>query len=408
MQKSVAMISYHTCPLASIEGKETGGMNVYVLELSKKLASLGIKIDIYTRAQDDSDNQVVNFDDNLRIIHLTAGPKSHIDKKELINFIPEFVSNFEKFTAKENIDYQILHCHYYLSGLIGLELQKKKNIPIIQTFHTLALMKNLVARSLNEQETNQRVEAEKLLVQKVQKIIAPSESDMNYLRYLYNSDPKKISVITPGVNTKIFKPINKNNAKEKVGANENHKIILFVGRIEPLKGIDSLMFAMKILTTRNPSLPVCLWIVGGDISQAKTSSKELQRLESLQATLGLNTYVKFVGQKDQTQLPFYYNAADIVVMPSHYESFGMATLESMACGTPVITTNVSGISTLLDDKHKSLITSAHNPLLLASDIEELLLNEKLLKDVSKGLSQQVQDLDWKTIAQKVIALYDKI
>lgn len=408
MQKNIAMISYHTCPLASVEGKQSGGMNVYVLELSKKLAEFGIKVDIYTRIQDANDNPIVQISENLRVIHLKAGPKSHISKKETFNFIQEFVRSFENLVETEGLYYDLLHCHYYLSGLIGLEIQKKNYIPIVQIFHTLALMKNLVARNTEEQETNVRIEAERLLVRKVQKIITPSESELCYLRFLYDAHIDNLSVITPGVDTTIFKPTDKELAKQKVGADLNHKIILFVGRIEPLKGIDSLIYAIKILTNKNPSLQICLWIVGGDISQLPNSSAEIQRLEALRSILDLKTIVKFVGQKDQTHLPDYYNAAEIVVMPSHYESFGMSALESMACGTPVITTNVSGVSTLLDDKHKSLITSAHNPLLLAENMEILLTDNSYLKNMSAGLSEKVQDLDWKNVAQRTINLYDTL
>lgn len=411
MQKRIAMISFHTCPLASEEGKETGGMNVYVLELSRQLAQNGFFVDIFTRSQDQKNKKIVTLTPTLRVIHIPAGPEKIIAKKNLGEYIPEFATNIFSFIQEENLTYNILHCHYYLSGLAGIDINKilPHPLPIIMTFHTLALMKNLVARNEMEKEEKERIDAEFLLIQHAQKIIAPSSSDKEYLIYLYNAPKEKIALITPGVDTSVFKPMDKITAKAAIKANKDDNIILFVGRIEPLKGIDVLMYAMKILREKNPSVSFYLWIVGGDVSQKKQLwSKELQKLEKLRHLLQMKTLVHFVGQEPQSRLPFYYNAAEVVVMPSHYESFGMAALEAMACGVPVITTNVSGIASLLDETHDSLITSANNPLLLASQIEALVTNQEKHTKVSKEVYEKVQDLDWKYIAQKVSALYNNL
>jgi D-inositol-3-phosphate glycosyltransferase len=406
----IAMISYHTCPLASQEGKETGGMNVYVLELSKELARSGHQVDIFTRCQDENNPLIVEVEENLRVIHLSAGPFS-ISKKEMFQYIQEFVGNFDRFVQEHKLSYDVLHCHYYLSGLIGLEIQKKfsKKIPLIMTFHTLALMKNLVARDELEHEEKERIDAEFLLTQKADKIIAPSETDMNYLQYLYQAQTDKTVVIPPGVDTELFRPLDKMEAKKFIGAEADHKIVLFAGRIEPLKGIDGLIYAMKILTQKHSDCEICLWIVGGDISQHPSLwSKELKKLEKLRRTLRITTSVKFVGQRPQSELPYYYNAAEVVVMPSHYESFGMAAAEAMACGVPVITTNVAGVTSFLDEKHRALVTSVNNPLLLASQIEQTLIEPELHKKISQEVVQKIQDLKWSNIAQKVSQVYQEL
>lgn len=410
-RKRLAMVSYHTCPLASVEGKETGGMNVYVLELSRELAKKGFIVDIYTRAQDSKQPRVVQIAQRLRLIHVSAGPQQYLAKKTIIPFVPEFVDGMVDFIKKENLSYDILHCHYYLSGVAGLLLMKKlqKDIPLIVTFHTLALMKNLVARDELEREDKTRIDAEVKLVQKADKIVAASESDKEYLVHLYDCPPEKILVVNPGVDTSVFKPINKEKARKAIGAGSIDKLILFVGRIEPLKGIDVLLYAVKILLEKNPGLNICLWIVGGDVSQKRSMwSRELQKLEKLRKTLNIATIVRFVGRQPQKKLPYYYAASDLVVLASHYESFGLTALEAMATGTPVITTNVTGIASLFDEKHQKLITSANNPLELAEKMEHLLIDEKAHQQMSMAVYQRVQDLGWENISEDIITLYNSI
>lgn len=402
------MISYHTCPLASEEGKETGGMNVYVLELSKALVAQGHKVDMFTRCSHVSNPHIVIIQPNLRLIHVKAGPSENVPKKKLIVYIPEFANAMQQFSISENSHYDVYHCHYYLSGLIGLELNKGQSVrtPLIMSFHTLALMKNLVARDELEKEEIVRITAETLLTEQVDYMIVPSVSEMNYLEYLYHAIPSKITVIPPGVDTNLFKPGDKNMAKDKIGAQKDENIILFVGRIEPLKGLDMLLYAMKVLVVKHPEIKACLWIVGGDVSQKQEAwSKQLKMLQQIREVLGITTLVKFVGQKTQHELPDYYNASEMVVMPSHYESFGMVSLEAMACGVPVITTNVAGISQLIDKTHASLITSVNNPLLLETQIKYLLTDSKSHAQISQELLSKARELDWSKVVKKIIAVY---
>jgi D-inositol-3-phosphate glycosyltransferase len=196
---------------------------------------------------------------------------------------------------------------------------------------------------------------------------------------------------------------------QKIGVNNGVKRVMFVGRIEPLKGIDSLLYALKIMTKRQPELAIELWVVGGDVSQPVESwSQELRKLERVRRQLGLEAQVKFMGQQTQELLPYYFQVADVVVMPSHYESFGMVALEAMACGVPVITTNVAGISDILDDHHKDLLTTVNNPLLLAKQIEKLLADPQYHAHVSRLVRERVQDLSWTNIAARIKTYYQKL
>lgn len=385
----IAVISYHTCPLSDEEDPEFGGLNTYVLELSKALAKRNIVVDIFTRSVDPKSPTIVNVSENLRVIHLK----------------PDFL---ESFYAFGEINYDLISAHYYLSGLIGLEIKNKLKAPLIVTFHTLALMKNLVARGEDENGDIKRLETELLLVQKADKIIATSEADFEYIHTLYNCPREKISVLIPGVDLNIFRPIDKEVAKKKIGVGPNHKLILFVGRIDPLKGIDVLLYAIKIIIQKYLSLNVCLWIVGArNIEDRRKWSKELKRLTEIKRVLEITSQVKFVGKKSKEELPFYYNSAEVVIMPSQYESFGIAALEAMACGVPVITTDVTGISGLLDKEHSLLLTSANNPIMLSRKIKHLMTNNTEREKISKQLLDRVQGLSWENQAEKFIQIVSK-
>lgn len=402
--KRLAVISYHTCPLSDETDAEIGGMNIYVLELSKALAKKGIYLDIFTRSQDSKSPRIVSVNDHVRVIHIPAGPQAPLSKKAIEQFIPNFLEHFYAFIAKEKVSYHIVACHYYLSGIIGKDIKNTLKIPLIMTFHTLGLMKNLVARSDEERESKERIETELQLVKDSDLVVATSETDAQYIQYLYDGNPKKIVILTPGVNLALFNPGNKIEAKRIIGAKTDEKLILFVGRIEPLKGVDVLLYALKIFLASHPTHNVCVWIVGGDISHDTSEwPKELKKLSELRELLGIHTSVKFVGRKEQEELPIYYNAADLMVMPSHYESFGITAVESMACGVPVITTDVTGVSKLIDKKHSILITSANNPIGLAERITALLCNEKEYAQVSKSVAKSVGDLSWDNAADQFVS-----
>lgn len=412
-QKSVALISYHTCPLASEEGKETGGMNVYVLELAKALGSIGWQVDIYTRKQDPSNAAKVCITPSVTLYHVEAGPAANLTKLEMRDHIGTFTDNVWQIWQQEQKKYRVVHAHYYLSGLIAQQLQLRSQtqsiqLPLVITYHTMALLKNLVARSDSEREDSVRLEAEFQLAQHAQAIITPSEVESDYVATLLGAQPDRVHVVPPGVNLSIFHPIDRLLAKQTIGVDPNTNLLLFAGRIEPLKGLDSLLYAIKILKQRQPTVPLCLSIVGGDISQPNEAwSDELKRINELKHLLGLHTEVRFVGQQPQTKLPYYYNAAEVVVMPSHYESFGMVAAEAMACGAPVLMTNVMGISERIDETHRQLITTAQHPLLLADQIEAILTNHSARQSLSESLRQSVSDLDWQQVVRRIETVYEQ-
>ena len=225
------------------------------------------------------------------------------------------------------------------------------------------------------------------------KVIATSRSDAGYIASLHGYSKKRVFVLTPGVNLELFKPMNRENVRRMLGIDNKCRMILFVGRIEPLKGIDVLLYALKILMDKNPKINICLYIVG-------RQSKESGRLRQVLKLLNISKNVNFAGKKNQSELPFYYNASEIAILPSQYESFGIAALEAMACGVPVITTDVTGIATLFDESHHPLVTSAGNPVLLAKKIEHLLDNKKEYQRLSTEVLKKAKSLSWEQVADK--------
>lgn len=268
-------------------------------------------------------------------------------------------------------------------------------------------MKNLVARDESEREDVKRIEYEILFTKKADKIIATSNSDAQYLTSLYRCPKNKISVVTPGVDLKIFSPKNKSKAKKSIGISEDQKLILFVGRIEPLKAIDVLLYAVEILRGNNPGMKLCLWILGGIVRKRNEKNhKELKRLERLSKSLNILTEVKFIERKHQSELPNYYNASEVVVLPSHYESFGIVALEGIACGIPVIISDTAGAAGLFDKKTSPLVTSPNNPLMLAEKIKYLLTDKNVYQKVRGEVLEKVKELSWENIANKFVEIIE--
>jgi len=408
MQKRIAMVSVHECPLASSEGKERGGINVYVYELSKALARQGWLVDAFTRVQDDVNPRVVHVNDAFRVIHIESGPHTPLSKNAILASLPEFAENMQRFIEKEGKAYDLMHSHYYLSGAVAETVKQSLPVPIVMTFHTLGLMKALVSRSKDTDDPVERIPMERTLARSLNLFFTSSHMGKDYLATLYDTPEEKIAIVPPGVDTGLFAPMPRNVAKNHIGADLNHHIILAVGRMDPVKGFDVLLVALKTLMKRNPEYRdnVCLWIVGGDIEQNKARwSRELKKLDQLRNDLGLMNTVKFIRPKPQEELPYYYNAADVLVMPSHYESFGMVALEALACNTPVIATDVTGISPFLKEFPRGYIVSANNPLALADKIGEVLTSSPHDHELT---APNLTGLNWDGIAKTMSDEYERV
>ncbi|MFQ6001833.1 MAG: glycosyltransferase [Anaerolineae bacterium] len=404
----IAMLSVHTCPLATLGGKETGGMNVYVRDLSRELGRRGFLVDVFTRAQDPEIVGPRPLGENGRVIHLPAGPLAPYDKKLLYNHLPKFVEGVKRFTEEEGISYDLIHSHYWLSGLVAWELRKAWNLPVIQMFHTLGHMKNLVAQSDEERETETRLRAEREIMGFVDRLVAASPLEKRQMIKLYGADPKKIEVIPCGVDLSLFHPVDVSQAKEQLGWPPGRQMVLFVGRIQPLKGIDILLKAIALATDDLPDLcgHLGLTIIGGD-PQA-TMDREMLRLTRLKKKLGISDLVTFLGARDQDTLPYYYSAAQVCVIPSYYESFGMVALEAMACGRPVIASKVGGLTFTVKDGVTGYLVPDGDPAALSEKLKLILTDEKLRRRMGEEGIKTARRYRWPLVANKITSLYGQI
>jgi D-inositol-3-phosphate glycosyltransferase len=407
----IAMISYHTCPLATLGGKDTGGMNVYVRDLTRELGRLGIHVDVFTRSQDEHVPHVLHdLGYGNRVVHIPAGPEQPFPKVQLPDYIPEFAQGVEQFAAEKGLCYDLIHSHYWMSGLAAEMLSDAwGNLPIIHMFHTLGEMKNRIAQNDDERETPYRLESERRILARADRIIAATLAEIAQLEWLYKADAHKLTIIPPGVDTGRFYPIPKDEAKQFIGIPNEDRMVLFVGRIEPLKGLDTLIRAMSCMELDKSECPAYLAIIGGDPSASPEGmTAEMTSLQQLCRDLHMDRTVVFLGKRGQDTLPYYYSAAEVLVMPSHYESFGMVALEAMACGTPVIASQVGGLAFLVQDG----VTGYHVPDgdsgALCEKLSLLLGNSQARHTMGAQAAEYAQAYRWDKIAGQVMAVYQSL
>lgn len=403
------MLSVHTCPLAMLGGKETGGMNVYVRDLTSELARRGITVDVFTRSQDACVPRVSHaLGPNAQVIHIPAGPEAPVSQEQIVDHMGEFIGGVRRFARENRRRYTVIHSHYWLSGLAGERLQRTWNggVPLVQMFHTLGHMKNRIATDSGERAPQERIDGENHVLTIADRIIAATPAELAQLNWLYGVEMGKVVVIPPGVDLERFHPLNKDEAKRRVGIPCGNKNIMFAGRIEPLKGIDTLIQAMALIRHRCPDVMenTCVAIIGGD-PWADSLDAEMARLQTMREELGINDLVLFLGAKDQDVLPNYYAAAEMVVMPSHYESFGMVALEAMAMGRPVIASEVGGLAFLVQDGINGYHVPTRNPEALAERIYELLTNVDCREEMGRAARRHAERFDWCIIADRILNVY---
>ena len=407
----IALISYHTCPLATLGGKDAGGMNVYVRDLALYLGRKGIQLDVFTRSQDEHVPHVLHdLGFGNRVVHITAGPEHPLPRPELACFVPEFAENILDFAEKKGLKYDLIHSHYWMSGLAAEELKATWKVPIIQMFHTLGKLKNQVAQNADEAEGDYRILGENRAISIADKIIASTSTEKSQLESLYDANPDKIEIIPPGVDLSHFYPIPPDESKEFVGIPLDKRMLLFVGRIDPIKGIKTLLKAIGYLSDNGQAEEnLCLVVIGGELEDENgQESDEMKLLHQLRDKYGLQELVTFLGKRSQDSLPYYYSAAEMVIMPSHYESFGMVALESMACGTPVIASLVGGLVHLVEDEVTGYHVPVDDPLALCERITCLLKDKALRYRMGHNAFALAKKYDWEDIADRMIQTYDKL
>ena len=384
----IAMLSVHSCPLGSLGARDTGGMSVYIRELAVELGKLGHSVDIFTRVHDPNDGQIDELGRNARLIHLKAGDDEEMHKLVLYSYLPDFACNVENFRKLNGLSYDLIFSHYWLSAQVGQELRVWWGVPHIVMFHTLGAIKNSIG--IGEEEPELRVETERELIRDCHRVIASTEREKEELLHYCSALPEKIGVVPCGVNLELFQPIDQRLARQELGWRDD-KVVLFVGRIDPLKGIDRLLEAVACLPdTRG----LRLMIIGGD----EQSESEIERLHQLARALGIQDLVTFLGLIKHERMPYFYSAADVCVVPSYYESFGLVTLESLACGTPVVATDVGDLKKIIRPGETGYVVANASPAQLANKISLILARP--VRDTSsiQSIRASVARFSWSNIA----------
>ena len=371
-------------------------MNIYILEMAKRLAARGVQVDVFTRHHDPLDPQIVMLAPGVRLIHLPAGAPS-LDKTGVYELLPQFTSRMRRFCGSNRLRYDLVSTHYWLSGFVGLRLAREWGVPHATSFHTMAEMKR--RGRPEEPEVEQRDCSEMEIARSADSIVVWTEDEKEAIVDYCEIDPGKIGVIPPGVDLARFRPMSRCQSREHLGYGDE-KNILFVGRLEPLKGLDNLFRAVASLEN---SSSVRLNVVGGD-----TNSEEKTRLQALASSMRLDASIRFIGAVTQDELPVHYNAADVCVLPSHYESFGLAALEAAACGRPVVASRVGGLPTIVQDGTTGYLVPSRRADLMAERLWSLLADDVLRSRMGSAARLHAETLSWDRSADLLLARYREL
>jgi D-inositol-3-phosphate glycosyltransferase len=393
---NVAMLSIHSSPIGDLGTRDTGGMSVYVREMAKELGKKGHHIDIFTQHNVGNYDPVMHLYDNVRLVHLSGGTRGNIAKSSLYKVLPKLFDELESFRFKENITYDIIHSHYWLSGVLGLKLQSSWDAYHLITYHTIGAVKNLTCSTENASEL--RLTNEKKLAKLCDQIVLPTQKEKDYLIQYYHAPVDKIRIVRCGVNLELFKPMDKLSARRQLALPIDDPIILYAGRFAPIKGLDRLLKSFSYLA--HPSLPR-LVMVGGDGDH----SPMLRQLQSEAKALHIENRLMFAGRVDQETLSQYYSAADVLVVPSYYESFGLVAMEALACGTPVVTTPVGAMEKIVKDGVTGYVAKDTDPQYYAGLIEAILLKQQQKVLSPAIIRASVSEFTWAKSASVLLDAY---
>jgi len=405
---NLCVISFHCCPFSLLGGDGTGGMNVYLRELSSFMTRFPeVSIDIFTRIQNPKTKIIKNISPKVRVIHIKGGPEYPVNRKHLYEFLPEFTRNLEEFVFRNRRKYDLIYSHYWLSGLIGERIKQKYNIPFVQVFHTLAFLKQRAAKERYDEHLS-RLKAEEHLSHVSDAVISSSEHEKKSLLEEYDIFPSKIKVIHPGVNKELFHPLNKEDVRTELGFKGEDKIMLYVGRIEPVKGLFTLVEVLELAKKQSPSLyrQLKLLVVGGGSkSLDHMKNTEILRMRNAIKEKNLKDKILFLGSKKQNQLKKYYSAADVLVMPSLYESFGLVVIEALACGTPVIASKIGEMMNIIKEEKNGFYFSPYDASSLLFCTNHFFNQENSLWVREKIRQDIIERFSWKKTAEETYDIF---
>jgi D-inositol-3-phosphate glycosyltransferase len=401
------MISLHTSPLDQPGTGDAGGMNVYVIELSRRLAQQGIEVDIFTRATSSALDPVVEAADGVSVRHIHAGPFEGLTKGELPGQLCVFAREVLRAEAAQPLGhYDAVHSHYWLSGQVGALARDRWGVPLVHTMHTMAKVKNDALAAGDTPEPAARIIGEEQVVEAADMLIANTDLEAKQLINLYDACASRVEVVHPGVDLSVFRPHDRAAARAELGLPADAHVLLFAGRIQPLKAPDVLLRAVAELLEQTPGLRsrVVVPVVGGPSGSGLEHPESLAQLAT---ELGLDDVVRFVPPVAQADLARWCAAATLVAVPSFNESFGLVAVEAQATGTPVLAAAVGGLTTVVRDGHSGLLVEGHEPRDWAAAIRRVVEDEQLRVRLSAGALEQARQFAWERTAERTLEVYER-
>lgn len=414
-QTRIAFLSEHASPAARLGGADAGGQNVYVDEVSRNLARRGYAVDVFTRRDCPEAPEIIEWAPGVRVINLVAGPLQPRPKDELWPFMPEFRDSFLRFMMQDEVRYDLIHGNFWMSGWVATELQQRLHIPTVQIFHALGKTKRRHQKRVDT-SPGDRIKTELEVIRKIDRLIAQCPAERAELVDDYHADPEKIVVIPSAVNTKVFRPVAKAEARKRIGLEQEGNVIVYVGRMLPRKDIRNIVRALALLLQRGDSeagsslTPITLIVVGGEtVEPNPVATPEIGELQRLATELGVLEHVRFIGKRPASELRYYYSAGDVAVTTPWYEPFGLTPLEAMACGRPVIGSAVGGLTFTIKDGEAGLLVPPRDPDALAHSLEYLLSHPEECTQMGMVARKRVEhEFTWSIVAMRTDALYQAL
>jgi D-inositol-3-phosphate glycosyltransferase len=405
MNGRIATLMVHTSPLDQPGIGDAGGMNIYVLESAQRMAAMGVSVDIFTRRTDSAQPDIVEISPGVRVRHFDCGHGT-LTKEQLPIHISGLSQEFSRIMRTEN--YDVIHSHYWLSGKVAMPAAKELGIPLVHTMHTMARVKNLNLAEGESPEPMIRVQGETQVVAAANALIANTDAEGASLVSLYDACPDTVHVVSPGVDLYTFTPgESRSTARDQIGQPQDALVVSFVGRIQPHKGPEVLIRATSELVKHTPLLrhKLIVNIVGG---ASGANTEEVDRLKELTTWLAIDDVVRFTPPVPRVDLPQWYRAADLVIVPSYSESFGLVALEAQACGTPVVATAVGGLRTAVADGISGVLVDGHDPKAWSSVISRLLQEPQRRVLLSMGAIEHASHFGWDVTARGTLDIYDLV
>lgn len=403
--RRVATISVHTSPLEQPGTGDAGGLNIYVVEVAKRLAQRGVEVDIFTRAAARDQPPVVELAPGVLVKHIVAGPFEDLDKTALPGQLCEFTFEvLREEAAHAPGRYDLVHGHYWLSGQVGAVAKERWGVPLVQSMHTLGRVKNSALAVGDAAEPDTRIRGEAEVIASADRIVANTSAEAQDLIRLYDADPSRVIAVSPGVDLAVFRPGSQRYARWRLGLPQHAIVLMFAGRVQPLKAPDVLLRAAARLVGDHPWLSDRLVVafVGGP---SGTGRNDPDSLAELAAELGIARNVRLEPPCPQSDLADWYRAATLVVVPSYSESFGLVAVEAQACGTPVVAAAAGGLRTAVRDGVSGVLVDGHNPDGYARAIWPLITDSGKLAKLSRGARQHASGFGWSVTVDQLLGVY---